>query len=179
MHKEGAAFRSLMNCFAMSVSIGLQYGVPLETYVEQFTFTRFEPQGIVEGHPNVKMATSIVDYLFRVLGVEYLQPLRLRARAARGVPAEMQRPDRRRARKQAEPLARARCRRRQPPSDGSTTVRALRRRAPLDAQLDEMMGDAPGVRRLRPHHGPQRRLLQVPELRQLHGLQLTTNALTQ
>jgi ribonucleoside-diphosphate reductase alpha chain len=73
MHKEGAAFRSLMNCFAMSVSVGLQYGVPLSTYVEQFTFTRFEPQGIVEGHPNVKLATSIVDYLFRVLGVEYLR----------------------------------------------------------------------------------------------------------
>jgi len=72
MHKEGAAFRSLMNCFAMSVSIGLQYGVPLETYVEQFTFTRFEPQGLVEGHPYVKLGTSIVDYLFRVLGVEYL-----------------------------------------------------------------------------------------------------------
>jgi len=72
MHKEGAAFRSLMNCFAMSVSVGLQYGVPLETYVEQFTFTRFEPQGTVEGHPNVKLATSIVDYLFRVLGIEYL-----------------------------------------------------------------------------------------------------------
>ncbi|MBX3229961.1 MAG: vitamin B12-dependent ribonucleotide reductase [Labilithrix sp.] len=72
MHKEGAAFRSMMNCFAMSVSIGLQYGVPLATYVEQFTFTRFEPQGIVEGHPYVKMATSIVDYLFRTLAVEYL-----------------------------------------------------------------------------------------------------------
>ncbi|MBX3216713.1 MAG: vitamin B12-dependent ribonucleotide reductase [Labilithrix sp.] len=72
MHKEGAAFRSMMNCFAMSVSIGLQYGVPLQTYVEQFTFTRFEPQGIVEGHPYVKMSTSIVDYLFRTLAVEYL-----------------------------------------------------------------------------------------------------------
>ncbi|MGZ3417901.1 MAG: vitamin B12-dependent ribonucleotide reductase [Polyangiales bacterium] len=73
MHKEGAAFRSMMNCFAMAVSVGLQYGVPLETYVEQFTFTRFEPQGNVEGHPNIKMSTSIVDYIFRVLGVEYLQ----------------------------------------------------------------------------------------------------------
>ncbi|MDB4942880.1 MAG: hypothetical protein JWP97_2414 [Labilithrix sp.] len=72
MHKEGAAFRSLMNCFAMSVSIGLQYGVPLQTYVDQFTFTRFEPQGVVEGHPYVRMSTSIVDYLFRVLGCEYL-----------------------------------------------------------------------------------------------------------
>jgi ribonucleoside-diphosphate reductase alpha chain len=73
MHKEGAAFRSLMNCFAMAVSIGLQYGVPLETYVDQFTFTRFEPHGVVEGHDNIKLSTSIVDYLFRVLGVEYLR----------------------------------------------------------------------------------------------------------
>jgi ribonucleoside-diphosphate reductase alpha chain len=73
MHKEGAAFRSLMNCFSMAVSVGLQYGVPLETYVEQFTFTRFEPHGPVQGHPNIKFATSIVDYLFRVLGVEYLK----------------------------------------------------------------------------------------------------------
>jgi ribonucleoside-diphosphate reductase alpha chain len=73
MHKEGAAFRSLMNCFAMAVSVGLQYGVPLETFVEQFTFTRFEPHGVVSGHPNIKFATSIVDYIFRVLGVEYLK----------------------------------------------------------------------------------------------------------
>jgi len=71
MHKEGAAFRSLMNCFAISVSMGLQHGVPLESYVEQFTFTRFEPSGPVEGHPNVKFATSMIDYVFRVLGVEY------------------------------------------------------------------------------------------------------------
>jgi ribonucleoside-diphosphate reductase alpha chain len=73
MHKEGAAFRSLMNCFAISISMGLQHGVPLEEFVDQFTFTRFEPQGNVEGHPNVKMATSIVDYIFRSLGVEYLK----------------------------------------------------------------------------------------------------------
>jgi ribonucleoside-diphosphate reductase alpha chain len=73
MHKEGAAFRSLMNCFAMAVSVGLQYGVPLETYVDQFTFTRFEPHGPVQGHPNIKFSTSIMDYLFRVLGVEYLK----------------------------------------------------------------------------------------------------------
>jgi ribonucleoside-diphosphate reductase alpha chain len=73
MHKEGAAFRSLMNCFAMAVSVGLQYGVPLSTYVEQFTFTRFEPHGVVSGHDNIKFSTSIVDYIFRVLGVEYLK----------------------------------------------------------------------------------------------------------
>ena len=72
MHKEGAAFRSLMNCFAIAVSKGLQYGVPLEEFVDTFTFQRFEPQGMVEGHPNIKMATSIIDYVFRVLGYEYL-----------------------------------------------------------------------------------------------------------
>ncbi len=73
MHKEGAAFRSLMNSFAIAVSMGLQHGVSLAEYVDQFTFTRFEPQGPVEGHPNIKFATSIVDYVFRVLGVEYLK----------------------------------------------------------------------------------------------------------
>lgn len=72
MHKEGAAYRSMMNCFAISVSLGLQYGVPLNEFVDKFTFTRFEPSGVVEGHPNVKMVTSIVDYIFRVLGMEYL-----------------------------------------------------------------------------------------------------------
>ena len=72
MHKEGAAYRSMMNCFAISVSLGLQYGVPLKEFVDKFTFTRFEPSGMVDGHPNVKMATSIVDYIFRVLGMEYL-----------------------------------------------------------------------------------------------------------
>jgi len=72
MHKEGAAYRSMMNCFAISVSLGLQYGVPLKEYVDKFTFTRFEPSGMVDGHPNIKMATSIVDYIFRVLGMEYL-----------------------------------------------------------------------------------------------------------
>lgn len=71
MHKEGAAFRSMMNCFAIAVSLGLQYGVPLEEFVNVFTFTRFEPQGAVD-HPNIKYATSIVDYMFRVLGMEYL-----------------------------------------------------------------------------------------------------------
>lgn len=70
--KEGAAFRSLMNCFAIAISKGLQYGVPLEEFVDTFTFHRFEPQGVVEGHPNIKMATSIIDYIFRVLGYEYL-----------------------------------------------------------------------------------------------------------
>ena len=72
MHKEGAAYRSMLNCFAIAVSKGLQYGVPLEEFVDTFTFTRFEPQGMVQGHPNIKMATSIIDLVFRVLGLEYL-----------------------------------------------------------------------------------------------------------
>jgi len=72
MHKEGAAFRSMMNCFAIAVSMGLQYGVPLEDLVDQFCFTRFEPHGRVEGHDNIKAATSVIDYVFRVLGYEYL-----------------------------------------------------------------------------------------------------------
>ena len=72
MHKEGAAFRSVMNCFAIAVSMGLQYGVPLEDLVDQFTFTRFEPQGRVDGHDNIRNCTSVVDYVFRVLGLEYL-----------------------------------------------------------------------------------------------------------
>ena len=71
MHKEGAPFRSMLNCFAISISKGLQYGVPLEELVETFTFTRFEPAGIVD-HPNIRFATSIIDYVFRVLGYEYL-----------------------------------------------------------------------------------------------------------
>ncbi len=72
MHKEGAAFRSLMNNFAIAVSLGLQHGVPLEEYVDAFTFTRFEPNGPVVGHENIKMATSILDYIFRELAVSYL-----------------------------------------------------------------------------------------------------------
>ena len=137
MHKEGAAFRSLMNCFAMAVSVGLQYGVPLETYVEQFTFTRFEPQGMVEGHDNIKLATSIVDYIFRVLGVEYLrrydlahvQPVTPLA-AARAIqdPAETraQQETAREARALPEPAAH---------EGGHASA--------LDAQLEDMMGDAP------------------------------------
>ena len=70
MHKEGAAFRSMMNCFAIAVSLGLQYGVPLKEFVDVFTFTRFEPQGPVD-HPNIKFATSIIDYIFRLLALEY------------------------------------------------------------------------------------------------------------
>ncbi|MBV9694565.1 MAG: vitamin B12-dependent ribonucleotide reductase, partial [Alphaproteobacteria bacterium] len=72
MHKEGAAFRSLMNNFAIAISIGLQYGVPLDEFVEAFTFTRFEPAGLVIGNDSIKNATSVLDYIFRELAVSYL-----------------------------------------------------------------------------------------------------------
>ncbi len=135
MHKEGAAFRSLMNCFAMAVSVGLQYGVPLETYVEQFTFTRFEPHGVVSGHPNIKFSTSIVDYIFRVLGVEYLK----RYDFAQVPPSEQ-------TSKIADPVEN---RRQEEVTTADVvvaaaeTVGAETRGSGLDAQLEEMMGDAP------------------------------------
>ena len=69
--KEGSTVRSLMNCFAISISVGLQYGVPLEEFVEKFVFTRFEPAGMVD-HPNIKTTTSLVDFVFRALAYEYL-----------------------------------------------------------------------------------------------------------
>jgi ribonucleoside-diphosphate reductase alpha chain len=72
MHKEGAAFRSMTNCFAIAVSLGLQHGVPLEEFVDAFLFTRFEPNGPVQGNPHIKMTTSIIDYIFRELAITYL-----------------------------------------------------------------------------------------------------------
>jgi ribonucleoside-diphosphate reductase alpha chain len=157
MHKEGAAFRSLMNCFAMSVSIGLQYGVPLQTYVDQFTFTRFEPQGPVEGHPYVKFATSIVDFIFRALGVEYLHRhdlahIKPEPETSAIDPRPSPLPS---AQVPALPSNAAG----RPPVDTAPlphTREAIARSAamsetlvdgttgsPLDAQLDTMMGDAP------------------------------------
>ncbi len=138
MHKEGAAFRSLMNCFAMAVSVGLQYGVPLETYVEQFTFTRFEPHGPVTGHANIKFATSIVDYLFRVLGVEYLKRYDFAQVKPAEEPARIEDPT---ARKLDVPEA-------SPPSDGEALAlheggATGEHHGALDAQLEDMMGDAP------------------------------------
>jgi ribonucleoside-diphosphate reductase alpha chain len=85
MHKEGAAFRSLMSNFAMAISIGLQYGVPLEEFVEAFTFTRFDPSGRVEGNSTIKMATSVIDYIFRELAISYLG----RTDLAHNIPEEM------------------------------------------------------------------------------------------
>ncbi len=71
--KEGGTLRGILSCFAIAVSKGLQYGVPLEEFVDTFTFQTFEPRGVVEGHPNIKMANSLIDYVFRALGVDYLQ----------------------------------------------------------------------------------------------------------
>ncbi len=142
MHKEGAAFRSLMNCFAMTVSMGLQYGVPLETFVEQFTFTRFEPHGVVSGHPNIKFATSIVDYIFRVLGVEYLKRYDFAQVKPEETPATIDVP--------AGELVLGAS---QSPPNPQTEVSSaspslpqridVQKRGALDAQLEEMMGDAP------------------------------------
>ncbi len=72
MHKEGAAFRSLMNCFAIAISLGLQHGVPLDEFVDAFVFTRFEPNGMVKGNDRIKMSTSVIDYVFRELAITYL-----------------------------------------------------------------------------------------------------------
>src|SRR5437763_10994367 len=72
MHKEGAAFRSMTNCFAIAVSLGLQHGVPLDEFVDAFLFTRFEPNGMVQGNPHIKMTSSIIDYIFRELAITYL-----------------------------------------------------------------------------------------------------------
>src|SRR3989442_13546713 len=72
MHKEGAAFRSMTNCFAIAISLGLQHGVPLEEFCDAFLFTRFEPNGMVQGNPHIRMTTSIIDYVFRELAITYL-----------------------------------------------------------------------------------------------------------
>jgi len=145
MHKEGAAFRSLMNCFAISVSMGLQHGVPLDAYVRQFTFTRFEPQGIVEDHPNIKFSTSIIDYVFRVLGVEYLKQYDFAQVPPKEEQEELQNPTDVAAVQRLEGAQTS-----EPPpaiepakqvtfgfDDGGQQANAL------DQQLGEMMGDAP------------------------------------
>ncbi len=128
MHKEGAAFRTLMNNFAIAISLGLQYGVPLEEYVEAFTFTRFEPAGFVQGNDAIKNATSILDYIFRELAISYLgrndlahvapggdrqHRARRRRRPGQGAGARpgggrghLQRPRARKARRQADAGAR-------------------------------------------------------------------------
>ncbi len=138
MHKEGAAFRSLMNSFAIAVSMGLQHGVSLAEYVDQFTFTRFEPQGSVVGHANVKFATSIIDYVFRVLGVEYLKRYDL----AHVPPTDEQNAEGEHAQVQTSPTAAL------PESAYTATLTEYESNggssgSALDKQLSKMMGDAP------------------------------------
>ncbi len=101
MHREGAAFRSLLNCFAISISLGLQHGVPLEEFVDAFVFTRFEPSGIVTGNDKIKMSTSVIDYIFRELAVTYLgrndlshvDPGEIKEKASRGIVKKLVEPE--------------------------------------------------------------------------------------
>jgi len=137
MHKEGAAYRSMMNCFAIAVSLGLQYGVPLQEYVDVFTFTRFEPSGPVD-HPNIKFVTSIVDYIFRLLAMEYLNRHDL-----------VQVPPPVRATDVADPVL-PRTRRpvrsvtQEAPVEGAKPATPAKGEgAPLSEHLGKMMGDAP------------------------------------
>jgi ribonucleoside-diphosphate reductase alpha chain len=141
MHKEGAAYRSMMNCFAIAVSLGLQYGVPLKEFVDKFTFTRFEPSGPVSGHPNVKLATSIVDYIFRVVGMEYLgrtdflqvkPPVDLTAE--KGAVADVYPKSPADSIKSGAPL---------PGMDYQLSMPFAQGADPVNGQLAEMMGDAP------------------------------------
>jgi ribonucleoside-diphosphate reductase alpha chain len=147
MHKEGASFRSLMNCFAISVSMGLQHGVPLESYVEQFTFTRFEPSGNVNGHPNVKFATSMIDYIFRVLGVEYGKRYDLAHVPPQELQQEMSNPTDVGSAHQAEQSAKSNLM--LPPAEVDDRQKELfeslaaSSKNSMDEHLGEMMGDAP------------------------------------
>lgn len=139
MFKEGASYRSLLNCFAVSVSVGLQYGVPLEKFVDAFTFTRFEPSGMVN-HPNIKTCTSVVDYIFRMLGMEYLG----RTDFVHVKPEEIRREDNHKVFKikdainveqesSAIPAAKSQ----------ELETETVHKHDELDAQLGTMMGDAP------------------------------------
>ena len=142
MHKEGASFRSLINMFAIAVSKGLQYGVPLDEFVDTFTFTRFEPQGIVEGHPNIKLATSVIDFVFRVLGMEYLgrtdfvQVKPIDDGNEHVSPQQNLSEQRAPARPAAEPAAE------KPPVVPQPALE-IRPRDAMDEQLSQLMGDAP------------------------------------
>ncbi|MBF8280376.1 MAG: ribonucleoside-diphosphate reductase, adenosylcobalamin-dependent [Candidatus Magasanikbacteria bacterium] len=133
MFREGAAFRSLLNCFAVSISLGLQYGVPLEKFVEKFTFTRFEPSGFTN-HPNVKMCTSVIDYIFRVLAMEYLG----RTDIVQVAPTETRADSFQDVLKAAPFIKEASA-----TMEIKTASVAASGKTAVDAQLEEMMGDAP------------------------------------
>lgn len=131
MYKEGAAYRSIINCLAIAVSIGLQYGVPLEKYVNSFTFTRFDPQGTAD-HPNIKMCTSLVDFVFRVLGMHYLGRtdfVHLKPNTVDEIPTNGH---------HAEPERLS-----GPGDTASISLPLSEKQEQMDAALAEMMGDAP------------------------------------
>ncbi len=137
MHKEGSSFRSMMMCFAIAVSKGLQYGVPLSQFVDTFTFTNFEPKGICD-HPNIKMASSVIDFVFRVLGLEYLG----RTDLCQVKPEEVE------ERQEPDDTDSALRTLKQEPALPRTRVEAVeidRNRASsgLDRQMQEAMSDAP------------------------------------
>ena len=141
MHKEGAAYRSMMNCFAIAVSLGLQYGVPLQEYVDVFTFTRFEPSGPVD-HPNIKFATSIVDYIFRLLAMEYLGRHDLVQVPPMGATTDVTLPPSTKLKKHThvhhEEEAHTSASVAEAPSTGNAEPNSV-----LNEQLGKMMGDAP------------------------------------
>ncbi len=146
MHKEGAAFRSMMNCFAIAISLGLQYGVPLKEYIDCFTFTRFEPQGVVD-HPNVKFATSVIDYVFRVLGMEYLGRTDfVQVKPADGELLHHALLEQQMKTKEADPAANV-AKATLPPKlaviEGDKKENLASTGSPLSDQLSTMMGDAP------------------------------------
>jgi ribonucleoside-diphosphate reductase alpha chain len=143
MHKEGAALRSVMNCFAMLVSLALQYGVPLEVLVEQFVFTRFEPQGPVQGHDRVKFATSVIDYVFRALGVEYLRRddlAHVTPEEAAATPMSAQTADPLAA---ASPAIATKAQQHPVGFQASVPAQARPARVPQDELLGKLSGDAP------------------------------------
>lgn len=139
MHKEGASYRSLVNCFSIAISIGLQYGVPLEEYVDKFVFTRFEPSGVVD-HANIKSATSIIDYIFRLLAFEYLN----RTDLVQVKPTELPSPIQKKELTVVTPKTAVKEPKKVSVSTGNSGVKitALKKDATQD-HLSSMMGDAP------------------------------------
>lgn len=133
--KEGASYRSLLNCFAVAVSIGLQYGVPLDKYVDSFSFTRFEPSGFTT-HPNIRTSTSIVDFIFRVLGMEYLG----RTDFVHVEPEKTQMSERKAEGKIKEAMIKEAT---VAQEDKLVTEKTVEQNSALDKQLEGMMGDAP------------------------------------
>ncbi|MCC6465935.1 MAG: adenosylcobalamin-dependent ribonucleoside-diphosphate reductase [Planctomycetes bacterium] len=143
MSKEGATLRSILNCFAIAVSKGLQYGVPLEEFVNTFIFSRFEPQGLVEGHPNIKMATSVVDLVFRTLGHEYAGRtdfLHIKPEEAQGPALLAQQGD---SGDLGEAGTAAVAKAPVPSPAKALSARQQKPKSALDEQLEGMMGDAP------------------------------------